>query len=207
MAFSSSYDAILLVFLHFLVISSLTSSAYEFPHCGKIANKSASCNNNVQLVKLMMWVNSTKVESAVSLSAAFGVPLPRHAENAFRYPAAFANPSNCCSSSTSNLSNSIALSTSGDCVFKKKAEAAESGGASGLLVINSNEELFKMVCYQNDTSINLTIPVVMITKSTGETMKKLMLAGGQGGLKMSSERRGILLNLTYREVRLARIRM
>ncbi|KAI3913354.1 hypothetical protein MKW92_047862, partial [Papaver armeniacum] len=166
-------------------ISCLTSSAHEIPG-EKIANKSATCNNNVQLVKLVMWVNSTKVENVIGLSAAFGVPLPRHAENAFRYPAAFANPSNCCSSSTSNLSNSIALSTSGDCVFKKKAEAAESGGASGLLVINSNEELFKMVCYENDTSINLTIPVVMITKSTGETMKKLMLAGGQVELLLYS---------------------
>ncbi|RZC47220.1 hypothetical protein C5167_040162 [Papaver somniferum] len=176
---SSAAAAILLVFLHFLVISSSTSSAHEIPG-EKIANKSATCNNNVQLVKLMMWVNSTKLESVVGLSAAFGVPMPRHAEDAFRYPAAFANPSNCCSSSTSNLLNSIALSTSGDCVFKKKAEAAESGGASGLLVINSNEEFFKMVCYENDTSINITIPLVMITKSTGETMKKLMLAGGQG---------------------------
>ncbi|KAI3841505.1 hypothetical protein MKX03_031118, partial [Papaver bracteatum] len=137
-------------------------------------------------VKLMMWVNSTEVESVVGLSAAFGVPLPRHAENALRYPAAFANPSNCCSSLTSNLSNSFALSTSGDCVFKKKAEAAESGGASGLLVINSNEELFKMVCDENDTSINITIPVVMITKSTGETIKKLMLAGGQVELLLYS---------------------
>ncbi|RZC67778.1 hypothetical protein C5167_011469 [Papaver somniferum] len=181
MASSFSAAAILLVFIHFLVISSLTSSAHEFPNGDKkIAHKSASCNNhNVQLVKLMMWVNSTKVESVVGLSAAFGALLPRHAENALRYPAAFANPSNCCSSSTSNLSNSIALSTRGDCFFAKKAEAAELSGASGLLVINSNEELFKMFCSENDTSINITIPVVMITKSTGETVKQLLLAGGQ----------------------------
>ncbi|KAI3887059.1 hypothetical protein MKW92_047992 [Papaver armeniacum] len=176
---SAATAAILLLFLHFLVISSSTSSAHEIPD-EKISNKSASCNNNVQLVKLVMWVNSTKVENVIGLSAAFGVPLPRHAENAFRYPAA-QNPQ-----IAAQLSNSIALSTSGDCVFKKKAEAAESGGASGLLVINSNEELFKMVCYENDISINLTIPVVMITKSTGETMKKLMLAGGQVELLLYS---------------------
>ncbi|XP_026418595.1 signal peptide peptidase-like 2 isoform X1 [Papaver somniferum] len=192
MAYSSAAAAIRLVFLHFLVISSLTSSAYEFPHGDRLAHKSASCNNNFQLVKLMMWVNDTKVESVVGLGAAFGALLPAHAENALRYPAAFANPLNCCSSSTSNLSNSIALSTRGDCAFTMKAEVAESGGASGLLVINDNEDLYKMVCSENDTSTNITIPVVMIAKSTGETMKQLMLDGSQVELLLYSPNRPLV---------------
>ncbi|KAI3907506.1 hypothetical protein MKW92_003545 [Papaver armeniacum] len=192
MASSSAAAAIRLVFLHFLVISSLTSSAYEFPHGDRLAHKSASCNNNFQLVKLMMWVNNTKVESVVGLGAAFGALLPAHADNALRHPAAFPNPSNCCSSSTSNLSNSIALSTRGDCPFTTKAEVAESGGASGLLVINDNEDLYKMVCSENDTSTNITIPVVMIAKSTGEAMKQLMLDGSQVELLLYSPNRPLV---------------
>ncbi|MCL7051613.1 hypothetical protein MKW94_013458 [Papaver nudicaule] len=191
MASSSSSPAILLVFLVISVFCLPSSFAYEFPHGDQIAHKSASCNNNFQLVKLMMWVNNTKAESVVGLSAGFGAALPAHADNALRLPATFADPSNCCSSSTYNLSNSIALSTRGDCAFTVKAEVAESGGASGLLVINDNEDLFKMVCSDND-SISITIPVVMIAKSTGETIKELMSAGARVELLLYSPNRPLV---------------
>lgn len=39
-----------------------------------------------------------------------------------------------------------------------------------------------MVCTENDTSLNITIPVVMIPKSAGESMKDSLSTGGKGEL-------------------------
>lgn len=43
-------------------------------------------------------------------------------------------------------------------------------------------DLYKMVCTENDTSLNITIPVVMIPKSAGESMKDSLSSGGRGEL-------------------------
>lgn len=45
------------------------------------------------------------------------------------------------------MSKSIALSVRGICTFKEKADAAQSGGAGSLLVINNNEGKVNMVSY------------------------------------------------------------
>lgn len=37
-----------------------------------------------------------------------------------------------------------------------------------------------MVCADNDTALNITIPVVMIPKSGGEAINKSMVHGGVG---------------------------
>lgn len=41
-------------------------------------------------------------------------------------------------------------------------------------------DLYKMVCADNDTALNISIPVVMIPKSGGEALNK-SLANGQKG--------------------------
>lgn len=46
-------------------------------------------------------------------------------------------------------------------------------------------DLFKMTCTANDTSINITIPVVMISKSTGDATRKPLLAGQKGEILFS----------------------
>ncbi|XP_042482084.1 signal peptide peptidase-like 2 [Macadamia integrifolia] len=131
--------------------------------------------SNLVLVK--SWVDGSEGETIEGLSANFGAFVPSLEDNAIKLPVVFANPLNCCSNSSSKLSNSIALSMRGDCEFTVKAEVAQSGGASGLLVINDAEDISAMSCYGNDTSLNVTIPVVMIAKSSGDVIKKLFEAG------------------------------
>ncbi|KAI3926246.1 hypothetical protein MKW98_028382 [Papaver atlanticum] len=143
MASSAAAVLHLLMNLFLTVIESLINRL----HAIKISSCGSPCD-----VKLM-WVNNTK-ESVVGLSAAFGAPLQTHADNALRYPAAFENPS-----IAAQVQPQI------DRAFTMEAEVAESGGASGLLVIIDNEGLYKMACCENDTSINMTIPVVMISRS------------------------------------------
>ncbi|XP_024954181.2 signal peptide peptidase-like 2 isoform X2 [Citrus sinensis] len=129
------------------------------------------CNNKLQLVKVKNWVDNVEGESFAGLTARFGLPLPSDAAKAFKLPAVLSNPLNCCSTA-SKLSGSIALSMRGDCAFTTKAEVAQAAGAAALVVINDEEDLYKMVCSENDTALNISIPVLMIPKSRGDALNK-----------------------------------
>ncbi|XP_068666845.1 signal peptide peptidase-like 2, partial [Aristolochia californica] len=137
------------------------------------------------------WVDGAEKETVVGLSARFGTALPSDANEPLRLPAVMANPPNCCAKSTSKLSNSIALAESGECAFTAKAEVAELGGASGLLVINDKEVNYLMLCTENDTSLNITIPVVVIPKSAGDAIKNF-LATGKVELQLYSPKRPVV---------------
>ncbi|KAF8388498.1 hypothetical protein HHK36_027170 [Tetracentron sinense] len=189
MAFSKTILRLFAVLLLFLIICLSSDGA---SHDDDSAPKSASCNNKFQLVKVKNWVDGIEGESIVGLSASFGASLPSHADKALRLPAVFANPLNCCASSSSKLSNSIALSMRGDCAFTAKAQVANSGGAAGLLVINDKEDLYKMICSENDTSLDITIPVVMIPKSGGEAINESMAAGGNVELLLYSPKHPVV---------------
>ncbi|KAK8572816.1 hypothetical protein V6N13_048383 [Hibiscus sabdariffa] len=133
-----------------------------------------ACNNPFKLVKVKVWIDGVEGEDLSGLTASFGGSLPEEANEASKLPSVFTNPLNGCSNSSSKLSGSVALAMRGDCDFVTKAKVAQSGGAAALLVINDNEELFKMVCSENDTSLNISIPVVMIPKSAGDAINKSM---------------------------------
>ncbi|XXG41453.1 hypothetical protein AAC387_Pa01g1904 [Persea americana] len=191
MAAYSARNLRISLFLHVFLLFNL-SFADDVSHDDESAPKSAACNNKFQLVKVKNWVNGAEGESFVGLSARFGASLPNHAAVAHRTTAVMANPFNCCTNSSSKLSNSIALSKRGDCTFTAKAEVAQVAGAAGLLIMNDNEDLYKMVCTENDTSLNITIPVVMIPKSAGESMKDSLSTGGKVELLLYSPKRPVV---------------
>ena len=41
-------------------------------------------------------------------------------------------------------------------------------------------DLYKMICSDNDTAVNISIPVVMIPKSGGVALNKSMATGKRG---------------------------
>ncbi|XP_031255828.1 signal peptide peptidase-like 2 [Pistacia vera] len=137
--------------------------------------KTPGCSNKFQLVKVKNWVDNVEGESFSGLTARFGSSLPSDVEKGHKLTAVFANPANCCLNSSSKLSGSVALSIRGDCSFTTKAEVAQSGGAAALVVINDKEDLYKMVCSENDTSLNISIPVLMIPKSRGDALNKSLV--------------------------------
>lgn len=192
MAYCSTKNIRIYFFFHLAVLLFHLSFADDVSHDDDSAPRSAACNNKFQLVKVKNWVDDIELESVVGMSARFGASLPNHAAEAFKLPAVLANPFNCCVQSSSKLSNSIAFSKRGGCTFTAKAEVAQQGGAAGLLVINDNEDLYKMVCTENDTSLNVTIPVVMIPKSAGETLKNSLSTGGKVMLLLYSPNRPIV---------------
>ncbi|KAG8089760.1 hypothetical protein GUJ93_ZPchr0011g28514 [Zizania palustris] len=154
--------------------------------------RSPGCSNKFQLVKVKNWVNGTEGTTVVGLSARFGASVPRDIHEAQKTFAVLANPLDCCSNSTSKLTNYIAIAQRGECAFTAKAKIAQTAGAVGLLVINDNEELYKMVCSDNDTSINVTIPVVMIPQSAGKKMMGLLDHGARVEVQLYSPNRPVV---------------
>ncbi|XP_021898447.1 signal peptide peptidase-like 3 [Carica papaya] len=162
-----------LLILYFL-ISFAFAAADDAARDSTSSPKTPSCNNKLHLVKVKNWVDGVEGESFSGLTARFGASLPTRAEQGVRLPAVFTNPLNCCSTSSIKISGSIALTERGDCDFTTKAKIAQSGGAAALVVINDKEELYEMMCPGNDTSLDISIPVVMIPKSGGDALNKSM---------------------------------
>ncbi|KAL8506576.1 hypothetical protein ACS0TY_017462 [Phlomoides rotata] len=184
---SSSVVFQLGIFLLFL------SSIASGDHVSRAApsSESAACRNDFQLVKVKRWVNGVEKETIGGLSADFGYILPSRAEEGQRLSATYSDPLNGCSLSSSKLSGTIALVTRGDCDFTTKAEVAQSGGAAGLIVINDDEDLVPMGC-GNHTNVNITIPVITISKSRGEELQKYVDGGAKVELLLYSPDRPIL---------------
>ncbi|XP_011656474.1 signal peptide peptidase-like 5 isoform X2 [Cucumis sativus] len=197
MAFSSSPatpSIIPLLSLLFLIFLFRISSVFadDVSLDDDSAPKSGNCNNPFELVKVKSWVNDAEDEILVGLSARFGTLLPSQAEDDLKLPAVYMNPINGCSSSSSKLSGSIALSTRGECDFTIKAEIAQAGGAAALLVINDKEDLYKMVCSEKDTALNISIPVVMLPKSSGDALSKLITDGKSVKLLLYAPKRPVV---------------
>ncbi|KAL2900804.1 Signal peptide peptidase-like 2 [Bienertia sinuspersici] len=232
------------------------------------------------LVKVRYWIDGVEKGLLNAVTANFGV-YPPLKEKSPRLSAVFTDPLNGCSNLSSKtgsdqvmwdsvigVSESVALSTRGDCEYTTMAKVAQSGGAAALVVINNEEVLesfvimmlraedsgreeiagaedegvlviarrcrrapsvvadspVKMVahfevvgmvvvewvrvsvwvgcgggldldgmsCSKNETDLNITIPVIMILKSGGDTFSKAVKAGQSVELQMYLINRSIV---------------
>lgn len=164
----------------------------EISNDDRSAPKSPGCDNLFQLVKVKNWIDGVEGTSMVGLSARFGTPVPTNEDESHRITLVEANPLNCCENSSTQLSGYAALSKRGNCTFTTKAKIAEAGGAVALLVMNDKEDLFKMVCSENDTLLDIKIPVVMIPKSPGETLHDCLSTGQKVDLLLYSPERPLV---------------
>ncbi|KAJ3678307.1 hypothetical protein LUZ60_002110 [Juncus effusus] len=135
------------------------------------------CDNEFKKVRVRIWVNGDENPSVLGINARFGTVLPFQESEAIKQQIILANPLNGCSKLSPKASSGIIMAIRGDCTFLEKAKAAQSSGATGLLVVNTNEDLEKMVCTANDTIIGVKIPVVMITSSVGNKVIKSLQKG------------------------------
>ncbi|KAJ9542920.1 hypothetical protein OSB04_029426 [Centaurea solstitialis] len=141
------------------------------------AGSLTSCNNTSVPVKIKIWVNGVEGKTLEGQSATFSLEIPKTANGQAKQSAVLPNPSNCCSSLSSQLSGSTALAPRGDCDYLTKAKMAQSGGAAGLVVISDSEDIVEMSCSEK-TALDISIPVVMISKLDGEALNKSLLGGG-----------------------------
>ncbi|GFY81503.1 hypothetical protein Acr_01g0013120 [Actinidia rufa] len=100
MAMASPRSAIVIAFGILFSIS--IAFADDISHHGS-APKSPSCDNILRLVKVKMWADGAEGDELGGLTAKFGGNLPTAAKNSQKLPAVFANPLNCCSSSSSKV--------------------------------------------------------------------------------------------------------
>ncbi|XP_074264195.1 signal peptide peptidase-like 3 [Silene latifolia] len=149
------------------------------------------CNNKARLAKVKHWIDGVDKGMFSAVTAHFG-PYPPLEKKSPRLPAAVTNPFNGCSDLPSKLNQSVALSIRGDCDYTIKAKVAQAGGASALVLINEEDDLVDMSCSKNDTNLNITIPVVMIQKSDGDTVNKAFESGKRVELQIYLLKRSVV---------------
>ncbi|KAL8490296.1 hypothetical protein ACS0TY_025992 [Phlomoides rotata] len=169
MAPASSYQ---LVAISYLVLFCLFLSSIAVAD-----GAPATCRNDTPEVIVNRWVNGDEEEALYGWGATFGTILPEEAERGLKLPAVLSEPIlGCNSSSSSKLSGSIALVLRGDCDFTTKAKVAQEKSSAALVVINTDEGLQEMNC-GDDTDVNINIPVIMISKTGGEELKRSITDG------------------------------
>ncbi|XP_074368427.1 signal peptide peptidase-like 3 isoform X2 [Apium graveolens] len=132
------------------------------------------CRTTPQQVIIKIWVNGIEGKNIEGLGALFGGILPIHEKEGIRLPAVIPQPVECCSNLSSKLSGSIAICQRGDCDFSTKAEVAQSGGASGMLVIDNEGDGLPVMDCPHTKTLNISIPSVVVTKSDGEVLSKAL---------------------------------
>ncbi|KAL1803028.1 hypothetical protein ACET3Z_031675 [Daucus carota] len=159
-----------------------SSSVYALPillilcSSSLFSNAASICRKteDIQQVVVKNWVDGVKDDNILGIGAKFGEKLPKEEEKAAKLSATIPNPSDCCSKSTEKLSGTIAVCPRGTCEFAVKADVAQSGGATSLLLINDDGDGLPIIDCPSNDSLSITIPTVIITKSDGEHLTNFM---------------------------------
>ncbi|KAI5647256.1 hypothetical protein M9H77_33261 [Catharanthus roseus] len=166
------------VWAAFAVFLLLSSSSLVFAgdivHQDDVAPKRPGCDNNFVLVKVPTWIDGKEEMEFVGVGARFGPTLESKEKRANQTRVAIADPPDCCSPPKNKLTGEVILVYRGRCSFTTKANVAEAAGASAILIINNQTELFKMVCEPNETDVSIGIPSVMLPQDAGDTFEKYM---------------------------------
>ncbi|KAL3701997.1 hypothetical protein R1sor_020019 [Riccia sorocarpa] len=185
---------LLLLALSLLAIARCVRGDDDIVQPDERAPKMAGCDNDFVLVKIRNWIDGREKGEFVGVGARFGAPIEQRKKDAAGAPLAMVIPPTLCrnSSTESQLNGSAALARRGNCTFTTKARVAQQAGAVALLVINDKEELYKMVCSENDTFTDITIPSVMLPKSAGETLQAALRAGSEVRVVLYSPKRPLV---------------
>ncbi|KAJ4956404.1 hypothetical protein NE237_013187 [Protea cynaroides] len=167
-------------------------SAGDIVHQDDRAPKKPGCNNNFVLVKVQTWVDGQESSEFVGVGARFGTTMESKEKHATHTKLTFSDPSDCCSTLKNKLSGEVALVHRGNCKFTTKTNVAEAAGASAVLIINNKKELYKMVCDQNETDLDIRIPAVMLPKDAGEILKTHLKSNSSVAVQLYSPQRPLV---------------
>ncbi|KAG2242326.1 hypothetical protein Bca52824_095832 [Brassica carinata] len=156
---------ILLVSASILLVSLLyTVTAGDIVHQDDLAPKKPGCENDFVLVKVQTWIDGTEDAEFVGVGARFGRRIVSKEKNA----------------NQTHLIGDVVIVDRGNCRFTAKANNAEAAGASALLIINNQKELYKMVCEPDETDLDIQIPAVMLPQDAGATLEKMLINSSKG---------------------------
>ncbi|KAK4476590.1 hypothetical protein RD792_015747 [Penstemon davidsonii] len=166
--------------------------AGDIVHHDDIAPKRPGCMNNFVLVKVPIWVDGKEIMEFVGVGARFGPTLESKEKRANQTKVALADPPDCCRTPRNKLTGEVIMVHRGNCSFVTKANVAEAAGASAIIIINNQTELFKMVCEANETEVRIGIPVVMLPQDAGASLRRNMKNSSHVSIQMYSPQRPLV---------------
>ncbi|XP_044951423.1 signal peptide peptidase-like 4 [Hordeum vulgare subsp. vulgare] len=149
----------------------------DIVHQDDDAPKIPGCSNDFMLVKVQTWVKNRETDEFVGVGARFGPIIESKEKHANRTGLLLANPFDCCTPLKEKVAGEVLLVQRGDCKFTTKAKVAEDAGASAIVILNNRHELYKMVCDQNETDLDINIPAVLLPKDAGTILQGLLSLG------------------------------
>ncbi|XP_028767448.1 signal peptide peptidase-like 2 isoform X1 [Neltuma alba] len=178
---------IVLVSTLFLLLHDTRMIAGNVADNGDSTPRKPGCSNNFVLVKVKTWVDGREDAGFVGMNARFGRTIESEQKNALKSRLVLSHPGECCSTDN-KLAGEVILAHRGHCRFTTKATNAQAANASAILIINFKEELFKMVCEADETLLDIHIPVVILPKSAGKRLKKMLTTSSPVFVQLYSPR-------------------
>ncbi|CAN1253871.1 Signal peptide peptidase-like 2 [Linum perenne] len=169
----------LLICLALILVAS--ARAGDIVHDDNLAPKKPGCQNDFVLVKVQTWVNGIEDAEFVGVGARFGTTIVSKEKNANQTRLTLSDPRDCCKPPKNKLVGDVIMVDRGGCRFTAKANNAQAAGASAVLIINNQKELYKMVCEPDETDLNIHIPAIMLPQDAGVTLEKMLLTNDPVG--------------------------
>ncbi|GAB2224629.1 hypothetical protein Droror1_Dr00005392 [Drosera rotundifolia] len=166
--------------------------AGDIVHDDDRAPKKPGCENDFVLVKVQTWINGQEGREFVGVGARFGTTIVSKEKNANYSLLTLSNPQDCCSPPKTKLEGDVIIVERGNCKFTTKANVAQDAGASAVLIINNEKELYKMVCEPNETDLDIHIPAVMLPKDAGVSLESMLLNNTSVSVQLYSPRRPVV---------------
>ncbi|KAJ7944937.1 Signal peptide peptidase-like [Quillaja saponaria] len=154
--------------------------------------KKPGCENDFVLVKVQTWVDGIEDSEFVGVGARFGTTIVSKEKNANQTRLVLADPRDCCSTPKNKLAGDVIMVDRGHCKFTTKANNAEAAGASAILIINNERELYKMVCEPDETDLDIHIPAVMLPQDAGSSLEKMLLNSSSVSVQLYSPLRPVV---------------
>nr|GLL40616.1 signal peptide peptidase-like 4 isoform X1 [Ipomoea trifida] len=173
----------------FLLSCSYVVQGGDIVHHDDKTPRRPGCDNNFVLVKVATWINGKEEMEFVGIGARFGLTLESKEKRASQTRLALADPPDCCSVPRNKLTGEAILVHRGNCSFTTKANVAEAAGASAILIINNQTELFKMVCEKNETDLDIGIPAIMLPQDAGQSLIENIMNSSLVSVQLYSPKR------------------
>ncbi|KAL6979572.1 Signal peptide peptidase-like 2 [Sarracenia purpurea var. burkii] len=154
--------------------------------------KKPGCENDFILVKVQTWVDGIEDSEFVGVGARFGTTIESKEKNANQTRIMLSDPRDGCTPPTIKLAGEIVVVDRGHCKFTTKANVAQAAGASAVLIINNQRELYKMICEPDETDLDIHIPAVMLPQDAGASMEKMLMKNSSVSVQLYSPRRPLV---------------
>ncbi|GAB2273909.1 Signal peptide peptidase-like 2 [Dionaea muscipula] len=154
--------------------------------------KKPGCENDFVLVKVQTWIDGQEGREFVGVGARFGTTIVSKEKHANYSRLVLSNPRDCCRPPKKKLAGDVIMVERGNCKFTTKTNVAQDAGASAVLIINNQKELYKMVCEPDETDLDIHIPAVILPKDAGASLESMLFNNTSVSVQLYSPRRTVV---------------